>query len=190
MKTHTQVRTSYILLIAGGALIAAGLAVSTFSVSTIVRQFPKDAFEPEHITLGPGQAFVHEAANVPAGRQYIVSISAEPADVPLVAQVRDGDGTIIQSYNVTSLPFSATFAAPRPGSLSLEVRNVSSDRQASVAAGLLGLPFEERELVNFGIAILAGAALVIAGIGTAIAGGVKLARERRSGSPPPPPTAA
>lgn len=174
---HT-VKPGYIFLVIGGALIASGLIVSAFSVSTVVRQFPQESLDSKPVPLAPGQAFVHESVEVPAGRQYVVSITFEPADVPLAAQVRDSDGALVQSYDVTASPFFATAGAPREGSLSLEVRN-AGDRPVEVAAGLLGMPFEERELVNFGVAILAGAGLVIAGIAVAIVGAVKVVQERR-----------
>jgi hypothetical protein len=186
------VKPGYILLIVGGSLIAAGVIVSAFSVSFIVRQFPQETLRQQQpVSLAPGQALVAESAGVPASggsRQYMVSIASEPADSALVAQVRNADGTVMQSYNVTASPFFATLAAPAGGkSLSLEVRN-AGDKEARVTAGLLGMPFEQKEAVSYGVAVLAGAGLVIAGIAVAAAGAVKAVREkrkRRNSAPPP-----
>jgi hypothetical protein len=122
----------------------------------------------------------------------MLSLLASPSDVPLEARITGPDGNILALYNVTNTPFTSTTMTESPGNYTLEIRNVGS-QPVTVSGGLLNSPIAQggggisvqdnpsvQSLVTFGIGILLGIALIIAGIVLLIIGAVKYIRGTRS----------
>jgi hypothetical protein len=187
------VKSSVILLIIGAGLLVAGLAVASVSVFSITKQILEGGALIEAASLEPGLGYSAVLKELPEGRQLVLSLDGEPDDVPLSAVITEADGDAIGVFNVTSTPYTTSVVTREPGDHTLELRNVGT--QTVVVNGALlnspitgeggGVSVEDdpglRELATYGVGILAGAALIIAGIVLLIIGAVK---HFRSGKKP------
>jgi hypothetical protein len=163
--------------------------ISTFSVT---RQVLEGSTIIDETPLEPNMSLVAVLVDVPKGRQFVLSLVGNPSDVPLEARITGPDGSIMTLYNITSTPFTATATTESSGNHTLEVKNVGS-RAVTVSGGVLnsrighednGASMQDnpsvQNLVAYGIGILVGAALIVAGIVLLIIGAIKYLRGRRA----------
>jgi len=135
--------------------------------------------------------------DLPNGRQLMLSLLANPSDAPLEARIIGPEGNTLALYNITSTPFTATTATELSGNYTLEVKNVGA-RSVSVSGGVLNSPISQdgggvsvqdnpslQNLVAYGLGILIGMTLIVAGIVLLIIGAIKYLRGKRA-----PPNAA
>ena len=100
----------------------------------------------------------------------------------------EADGNVLALYNITESPFTSTTVTKTTGDHTLEIKNIGT-RTVTVNGAVLNSPVSQQgggvsvqgnpsvqNLVNYGLAILAGVALVIAGIVMLIIGAIKYVR--------------
>lgn len=184
-------KSSYVFLIIGGAVLASGLGVFAVSTVSVTKQLLEGASLFEDVTLEPGLSFVSVSKDLPAGRQLLLSIASEPAGVPLSVTITDSVGDTLASYDVTESPFTATVSTKTAGDINLQIRNAGT-QSVTVNGALLNSPLNAegtqdgatQNIVAYGIAILVGMALIVAGIVLLIIGAVKLFKDRKPESIP------
>ncbi len=137
-----------------------------------------------------------EIIDLPAGQQLLLSLSSTPSDVPLEARISGPDGSTLAIYNITGTPFTSAAATSMSGNHTLEIKNVGT-RTVTIAGALLNSPVgaqgggvsvnddpSVQTFVTYGIGIMVGIVLIVAGIVLLIIGAIKFARGRR-GAPQP-----
>lgn len=163
--------------------------ISTFSVT---KQVLEGSTIIDETPLEPNMSLAAVLVDLPSGRQLVLSLLGNPSDVPLEAQIIGPDGNILTLYNVTNTPFTASATTELSGNHTLEVKNVGS-RAVTVSGGLLNSPIGQegggasiqdnpsfQNLVAYGVGILVGIALIVAGIVLLIIGAIRYLRGRRA----------
>ena len=189
---YSSMKSSHLLLIVGGVLLVAGLVISGISVFAVTQQVLKGGAIIEPATLEPGLALTEVLKDVPAGRQLILSIDSQPRDVSLSAVLTEGDGDPIGTYNITQTPFTSTVLTKEQGDHNLEIRN-SGSSSVAINGALLNSPVVEegggvsadndsgfQNFIAYGIGVLVGIVLIIAGILILIIGAIKHIRSRKA----------
>ena len=184
-------KSSHVLLIIGGALLVIGLVISGISVFAVTQQVLEGGTIIEPIPLEPGLGISEVLMDVPAGRQLILSIDSQPREVSLTALLTEGDGDPIGMYNITQTPFTSTALTKEQGDHTLEIRN-SGSSSVTISGALLNSPVVEeggglsvdndprlQSFVAYGIGVLVGIVLIIAGIIILIIGAVKQFRSKK-----------
>ena len=184
-----------IFLIIGGGLLAAGLIVASVSTFSVTKEFLEGSVVIDETSLDPTLSIVAEMIDLPAGQQLLLSLAGNPPDAPLQARITGPDGNTLALYNITDTPFTSTAATAVPGNHTLEIKNVGS-RPVTVSGTLFIYPIGQQggasiedspavqSLVTYGIGILAGIALTIAGIVLLIIGAIKYARGSKTAPQP------
>jgi len=180
-----------LLLVIGGIVLAAGVVVASISVFSVTKQVLEGSTIIDSTTLEPNLALHAEIIGLPAGQQLLLSLSSTPTDVPLEARISGPDGSTLALYNITGTPFTSAAATSMSGNHTLEIRNVGT-RTVTIAGALLNSPISAQgggvgvnddpsvqTLVTYGIGILVGIVLIVAGIVLLIIGAIKYARGRR-----------
>jgi hypothetical protein len=186
------VKSSIILLIIGGALLVIGLAVSAISVVGVTTQVLEGGALIEPATIEPGLSYVAVMKDLPAGRQVVLTLDSEPADVMLTATLTESDGDALGVYNITRTPFTSTAMSREQGDHALEITNIGSEA-VTVSGALLnspvageggGVSVEDdpglQSLIAYGVGILVGIVLIISGIVILIIGAIKHFRSRKA----------
>lgn len=184
-------KSSHVLLIIGGALLIAGLVISGISVFAVTQQVLEGGAIIQPAPLEPGLALSSVLKDVPAGRQLILSIDSQPREVSLNAMLAEADGDLIGTYNITQTPFTSTALTKEQGDHTLEIRN-SGSNSVTISGALLNSPVIEeggglsagdnpglQNFVAYGIGVLVGIVLIIAGIIILIIGAVKQFRSKK-----------
>jgi hypothetical protein len=188
---HAVMKSSYVLLIIGGALLVAGLVISAVSVVAVTQQVLEGGVLID-ASLEPNLSYVAVLKELPAGRQLVLSLDAQPRDVPLIATLTDANGDPIGTYNITQTPFTTTAVTTEAGDHTLDIKNAGTSA-VRVNGALLNSPVAEsgggvsidqdpavQSLVTYGIGVLAGIVLIIAGIVILIIGAIKHFRSRKT----------
>ena len=183
------VRSGLAILIIGAALLVTGLIIAGLSVFTVTKEVLKGSTLIDQTTIQPDLSYVAVMKDVPAGQQLLLSVSSVPTDVPLQATIIEADGDVLALYNITESPFTSTTVTKTTGDHTLEIKNVGTDA-VTVNGAVLNSPVAQQgggvsvqdnpsvqNLVNYGLAILAGMALIIAGIVMLIIGAIKYVRD-------------
>lgn len=182
------VRSGLVILIIGAALLVSGLVITGISVFTVTKEVLEGSTIIDKSTIQPNLSYVAVMKDVPAGQQLLLSLSSDPSDVRLQAKITESSGTVLVSYNITESPFTSTTVTKTTGDHTLEIKNVGT-RAVTVNGGVLNSPLAQQggglsvqdnpsvqNLVSYGLAILAGIALIIAGIVLLIIGAIKYVR--------------
>src|SRR5213594_2378460 len=186
-------KAGILLLIIGGALLAVGLGVEAVSVYSVTTQVLEGSTIINSTPLDPNLSYGAVAKDLPAGQQLLLSLSSTPSNAPLRVKIAGPDGSTLASYNITRTPFTSTTTTKVAGDHTLEVKNVGSS-SITISGGLLTAPVRPQgggvavtdnpssyqSLVAYGIGILVGIVLIIAGIVILIIGGVKYVKGRKS----------
>lgn len=191
-------KAGVLYLIIGGALLASGLVIAGLSTATVTKQVMEGSAIIDKTTLEPGLSAVSVIKDLPAGHQLILSLSGDPADVPLSAKITGPSGTLLASYDVKEMPFTVTTTSKESGDTTLEIKNVGS-RAVVISGGLISTPVGPeaggmsikdnsslKNLVTYGVGILVGMVIIVAGIVLLIIGVVKYVKGRRARQSPAP----
>jgi hypothetical protein len=190
------VKPGLLPLIIGGALLAAGLVIAGVSTFSVTKQVLEGSAIVDSTTLEPDAALTATVVDLPAGQELLLSLSGDPADVPLQVTIRQPDGTNLAAYDIDRTPFTTATASRISGDHTLEVKNVGS-RPVTVSGALLHSPISQegdgvnivgdpsiQSLIAYGIGIVIGLAFIIAGIVLLIIGAIKYARGGKSTTAP------
>ena len=185
-----DLNSTTLFLIIGTALLVSGLALAGFSAFSVAKQFLTGAALLNGTSLQPGMAVGAVMKNVPPGQHLAFSISENPSNIPLKIRILDPNGTALATYdNITGTAFeSRSIETAVAGDHTLEVTNLGS-KDVVVTGAMINSPIGKlnstsgtlpvQNIVTFGIGILAGIALIIAGIVMLIIGAIKYAKGRR-----------
>lgn len=185
-------RSGAIVLIIGGVLLAAGLVIAGFSIFAVTKEVLEDAVLINATSIEPGLSYTAVVEDLPAGRQLLFSIQGEPSDVPLEVRMTVVGGNALAFFNITKTPFTGTIVIEMAGDHTLEIKNVGN-RAVQIDGALLnsivaeqdggvGVPDDSslQKLITYGIGVLVGIVIVIAGIVLLIIGAIKFARGKKS----------
>ena len=188
MPLRSVVKPGILLLIIGGALLAAGLVIAGLSTFSVTKQILEGSTIIDNTSLEPNLSFAAVTKDLPAGQQFLLSLSSNPSDVPLQARITEADGNTLAIYNITKTPFTSTTTTKISGDHTLEIKNIGSS-SVTINGALLISPVAQQgggvslqdnpsaqTFFTYGIGILVGIALVIAGVVVLIIGGIKYAR--------------
>ncbi|HEX9678909.1 hypothetical protein [Nitrososphaera sp.] len=180
------------LLIIGGVLLAVGLVIAGVSTFSVTKQVLEGSTIIDSTSLEPNLSIVAVLADLPAGQQLLLSLSGDPTDVPLQARLTQPDGTVLTTYDINETPFTGPATTEISGDHTLEIKNVGS-RSVTISGALLNLPIGQQgggvsvqdnptiqNLIAYGIGILVGIVLIIAGIVCLIIGAVKYVGARKT----------
>jgi hypothetical protein len=186
------VKSGVILLIIGGALLVIGLVISGISVVAVTTQVLEGGALIEAAEIEPGLSYAAVMKDLPVGRQIVLSLDSQPSDVMLSAILKEADGDTIGVYNVTKTPFTSTAMSREPGDHRLELTNIGT-QPVTVSGALLNSPVAGegggvsvaddpglQNLIAYGVGILVGIVLIIAGIVILIIGAIKFFRSRKA----------
>lgn len=185
-------KSSYILLIIGAGLLVAGLAIASVSVFAVTKQVLEGGAVIGPTNLEPGQSEANTLKDLPTGRQLILSLDTQPRGIALNATITGPDGGMIGTYNITQTPFTTTLLTKQAGDHTLEIKN-AGNASVRISGALLNSPVAQQSggvslqndpgmqsLVTYGIGVLSGIVLIVAGIVVLIIGAVKYFRSRNS----------
>lgn len=185
------VKPGLVPLIIGGALLAAGLVVAGISTFSVTKQVLEGSTVIGSSLLEPNLSLAATVKELPADQELLLSLSGDPADVPLQVRIIQPDGADLVSYNVEKTPFTTATATETSGDHTLEIKNIGS-RPVTVTGALLNSPISPegggvniaddpsiQNLVAYGIGILVGLALIVAGIVLLIIGAIRYVKSGR-----------
>ncbi|MEM3159296.1 MAG: hypothetical protein QXJ74_00775 [Nitrososphaera sp.] len=172
-----RLQRGYVLLLAGGAIVAAGLAASLYYVSEFLAEIERTGVH----SIAPRDSFeVVQGIGGTQGAYFVAFPGYEENPVAATIRVTDPSGDTVVEREI-DLPFySEQFAAQSAGNYTLAVLNSSSDSAVQVSA-IIGDPETIAELV--GTSTIASSAvasfIVMAGIAVLVAGGALIVLDRR-----------
>ncbi len=136
--------------------------------------------------------------DLPTGQQLLLSLRGEPSDVPLQAQITQPNGTSIATFDIKDTPFTGTATTQMSGDHTLLIKNVGT-KSVTIDGALLNSPISPQgggvsvkdnpalqNLIAYGIGILVGIILVIAGIVILIIGAIKYFKGKKAAPPSSP----
>ena len=186
------VKSHHILLIIGTALFITGITVASISVFSVTRQVLQGAALINGTVLEPNTSIETVMKGVPSGQRLVLALEGSPQGIPLSAKITGPDGKVLGEYsNINGSRFSTTVTTLASGDQILEVTNAGS-KSVKVSGALLGVPVGQpqgggvemtpqiQNLVTWGIGILIGGVLFVAGIVLLIIGAVKYFRSGRN----------
>lgn len=171
-----QLQRGYVLLLAGGAIVAAGFAASVYYVNEFLSEIEKAGV----YTVEPRESFeIVQGIGETQGAYFVAFPGYEENPVRASVRVTDPSGDTVVERDV-DLPFySEQFAAPSAGNYTFTISN-PSERSIAVSA-IIGDPESISEIV--GVSTIASSAvasfILIAGIAVLVAGGALVAVDRR-----------
>jgi hypothetical protein len=189
---NLTLRSGVVVLIIGGVLLAAGLVIAGVSTFIVTKEVLEDAVLINTTSIEPGLSHVAELKDLPAGRQLLFSIQGEPSDIPLEVRITEAGGNELAFFNITKTPFTDTIMTVTSGDHTLEIKN-AGDKAVVINAALLNSIVAEQDggvgiqddsslqkVITYGIGILVGIVLTIAGIVLLIIGAIKFARGKKT----------
>jgi hypothetical protein len=182
-------------LIIGGILLAIGLVLAGVSTLIVTKQVLEGSTIFDETPLEPNHSMSATVMGLPARQQLVLSLAGDPTDVPLQAKITGPNGDVLALYNITNTPFTSATTTELSGAHKLEIKNVGS-RAVTISGALINPPIGQQgggvgvqdnpslqSFVAYGIGILVGIALIIAGIVLLIIGAIKYARGRKNTPP-------
>ncbi len=183
-------------LVIGAVLLVVGLVVAGFSTFSVTRQVLQGSIIIDQTTLEPNLSLVAVTKSLPAGHELLLSISGNPSDTPLQAKITEPGGTTLALFNITGTPFTSAATTRVSGDHTLEITNVGSS-SVTIEGAMINSPVGQQgggvnladdpsaqSFIAYGIGILVGIGLIIAGIILLIIGAIKYARGRKGGQDP------
>lgn len=185
------------MLIIGAGLLVTGLAISGVSTFVVTKQVLEGSTLIENAQIEPGLSYVAVLKELPASQQLVLTLNSVPSDVVLRAIVTGPNGETLAMYNITKTPFTSSVVTKQAGDQAFEVRNVG-DATVTLDGAIFNSPVQGegggvsvdqdpalQSLVTWGIGILGGIILVIAGVVVMIIGAVKHFRSRKNAESTP-----
>lgn len=172
-----QLQRGYVLLLAGGAIVAAGLAASVYYVSEFLVELQKTGVH----TIAPRGSFeVTQGIGGTQGAYFVAFPGYEENPFRTPIRVTDPSGDTVVQREV-DLPFySEQFAAQSAGNYTLAISNPSSDSEVQVSA-IIGDPEAITDIV--GTSTIASSAvasfIIMGGIAALAVGGALTILDRR-----------
>jgi hypothetical protein len=173
-------------------LLGAGLVIAGISTFSVTKQVLEGSTIIDKTILEPNLSFEATMKGLPAGQQLLLSLSGDPSDVPLQAQLTQPDGAILATFDINETPFSSAATTEMFGDHTLQVKNVGS-RSVTVSGALINSPIAQQgggvsvqdnaslqSFIAFGIGILIGMVLIIAGIVVLIIGAIKYVKGKKA----------
>ena len=170
-----RVRRGYILLIAGGALIAIGMAVFAYYGMRLL-----SGIQAQTVEVPPRQHLVVSQVINASQAAYLVALSAPPESLPTMT-IKDPANRTLVSKQINSAIAFDIFTTSSPGNYTLDLVNPSnsSSIQASASLGDQQQIVTKRIDLTAAFAAVAFVFLMIAGVGVVIAGGVITVFDKR-----------
>lgn len=139
-----QLQRGYVLLLAGGAIVAAGFAASVYYVNEFLAELQKTGVH----TITPRGSFeVTRGLGGTQGAYFVAFPGYEENPVRASVRVTDPSGDTVVQRDV-DLPFySEQFAAQSTGNYTLAILNPSSDSEVQVSA-IIGDPEAIADIVG------------------------------------------
>jgi hypothetical protein len=182
-------------LIVGSILLAMGLGIAGFSTLSITKQILKQSTVINQTSIGPNLSYIASTKDLSARQQLLLSLSSTPSNTPLQVQFKESNGTALAIYNITNTPYITNILTKTSGKYTLEIRNdgihnvtisgilYSSQNGQQQQGKEISIQDNNnssiQNLVNYGIAIVAGIALIIAGIILLIMSAIKYRKLRK-----------
>ena len=176
-------------------MLGAGLVIAGVSTFSVTKQVLEGSTIIDKTILEPNLSFAATMKGLPAGQQLLLSLSGDPFDVPLQAQIAQPDGTTLATFDINQTPFSSAAITEMSGDHTLQVKNVGT-RSVTLSGALINSPLDQQgggvnvqdnaslqSFIAFGIGILLGIILIIAGVVILIIGVVKYVRGRKAAPP-------
>jgi len=183
-------------LVTGAVLLVAGLVVAGISTFSVTQQVLQGSIIIDQTMLEPNLSLVAVTKGLPAGHELLLSISGNASDTPLQAKITEPGGTILALFNITGTPFTSAATTRVSGDHTLEITNVGSS-SVIIEGAMINSPVGQQgggvnladdpsvqSFIAYGIGILVGIGLIIAGIVLLIIGAIKYARGRKGGQGP------
>lgn len=195
-KANLDMKAGLGYLVIGAALLVVGLIVAGLSTYSVTRQVLQGSVIIDETTLEPNLSLAATSKDLPAGHELLLSISGNPSDTPLEAKITEPGGTMLALFNITGTPFTSAATTRISGDHTLEIKNVGSS-SVIISGAMITSPVGQQDggvnvpndpsaqsFIAYGIGILVGIGLVIAGIVVLIIGAIKYARGRKAGQEP------
>lgn len=183
-------------LVTGAVLLVAGLVIAGISTFSVTQQVLQGSIIIAPTSLEPNLSLVAVTKGLPAGHELLLSISGNPSDTPLQAKITEPAGTTLALFNITGTPFTSAATTRVSGDHTLEITNVGSS-SVIIEGAMINSPVGQQgggvnladdpsvqSFIAYGIGILVGIGLIIAGIVLLIIGAIKYARGRKGGQGP------
>jgi hypothetical protein len=130
-------KAGVLYLIIGGTLLAIGLGIAGFSTVSVTRQLMQGSAIIDH---SRARSFDRFGDKEPAGgAPALLSLTGDPADVPLHETITGPGGAALASYDIKKMPFTVTTSTKESGDTTLEIKNPGS-RAAVISGGLISTP--------------------------------------------------
>ena len=182
-------------VVIGAVLLVVGLVVAGLSTYSVTQQVLQGSVIIDQTALEPNLSLAAVSKGLPAGHELLLSISGNPSDTPLEAKITEPSGTTLALFNITGTPFTSAAITRVSGDHTLEIKNVGSS-SVIISGAMINSPVGQEgggvnmsndpsaSFIAYGIGILVGIGLVIAGIVMLIIGAIKYARGRKAGQEP------
>ena len=195
-KANPDMKAGLGYLVIGAALLVVGLIVAGLSTYSVTRQVLQGSVIIDETTLEPNLSLAATSKGLPAGHELLLSISGNPSDTPLEAKITEPGGITLALFNITGTPFTSAATTRISGDHTLEIRNVGSS-SVIISGAMITSPVGQQDggvnvpndpsaqsFIAYGIGILVGIGLIIAGIVVLIIGAIKYSRGRKAGQEP------
>jgi hypothetical protein len=169
--------------------------VAGISTFTVTKQVLEGSAIIDKTSLEPNLSLAATMKDLPAGQQLLLSLSSDPSNLPLQAQITQPDGKVLAAFDIKETPFTSTATTSISGDYTLQVKNVGS-RPVTVSGALINSPLAQQgggvgvqdkasvgSFIAFGIWILVGIVLIIAGVVLLIIGTINYVRGRKTAPP-------
>ena len=181
-----------IVLIAGGAMLVAGVIIAGIAGGQFASSFLPGITALNNVALGPGESVDATLQVTDPSRRVSLAINVDkfggPSEVKLDQVVKASDGSVASSASEFSQNLFTSFQPEATGNYVLTITNTGTGNiRLNVAFGYLPFADAEGDLGVLGRKVV-GASLAAAGVITLVGGGVILAlRGRKKPSQPPAP---
>lgn len=186
--------TGYLAI--GAVLLVVGLVIAGIFTFSATQQVLQGSIIIAPTSLEPDLSLVAVTKGLPAGHELLLSISGNPSDTPLQAKITEPGGITLALFNITGTPFTSAATTRVSGDHTLEITNVGSS-SVTIEGAMINSPVGQQgggvnladdpsaqSFIAYGIGILVGIGLIIAGIVLLIIGAIKYARGRKGGQDP------
>lgn len=168
-------KKDYASLIIGGSILISGLTIAWISnLPVAVKQVPKSISLINGTTIEPHLSKAATIDKVGAGNTLLVTMSADPPNVPFEVEIKDPAGNVLSLATSVESPYATAVVAKNAGNYELTIYN-NGTQPAIANAGII-----ISEAVISGLVILElTLALVIPGVGFLILGVIRLVRQHQ-----------
>jgi hypothetical protein len=178
----------------GIIFLIVGLSLLVIGGSQLFLQVQKNGILLNNVGLKAGgtiEADIGSASlNTATGNQLnAITIVSQPANVPVIAEIKSSSGEIVSQFKVDKNPFITSFTGQSDKQYTLLIKNVG-DKEVTLQAAVINFPADPNNILGTNVAVwqsntlmlvlavAAGAVLSTAGIIIVIVGTIKAARNK------------